>query len=443
MPIKNTSQNIDTIRTSVNESIERFEKIAKKFGNVRGVAPAWIRGSTKPATPLTADPQWVQFPKTPPSKEVIREVKRSLTTSYHPLNLVSNEKEDRTVVNPTNPDSNTDNSENENEITELIAEEDNSSNDNTSTASEPDDTVISTEIDESSLASAVPVPEENIRLAPETPTLIRSMLKNFETQGIQWDPSSGKIIDISTHQGSTPYRPFADETVIAQRRNRLSELPTFNIDDNPEACSSVMEDDTSPNQTATVPRAKKRVTFGEPSTSEQPVPAIENPQQKPNSSTESASDTSETPVQLTNKTTVHKNSQNDENRKITQTTAKQQAEINLPPSESSSSEEELAKKYTTRIETPSAEPRPTSAIKFLYSRDGLTYEPSQIKIIRPERPRRQNDRVKRMQHKFYGNRMVNSSTRTPTFRSKRREKCNFTENRIYPRNYRRRTPLSA
>ncbi|KAH0535134.1 hypothetical protein KQX54_013960 [Cotesia glomerata] len=337
------------------------------------VAPAWIRGSTKPATPLTADPQWVQFPKTPPSKEVIREVKRSLTTSYHPLNLVSNEKEDRTVVNPTNPDSNTDNSENENEITELIAEEDNSSNDNTSTASEPDDTVISTEIDESSLASAVPVPEENIRLAPETPTLIRSMLKNFETQGIQWDPSSGKIIDISTHQGSTPYRPFADETVIAQRRNRLSELPTFNIDDNPEACSSVMEDDTSPNQTATVPRAKKRVTFGEPSTSEQPVPAIENPQQKPNSSTESASDTSETPVQLTNKTTVHKNSQNDENRKITQTTAKQQAEINLPPSESSSSEEELAKKYTTRIETPSAEPRPTSAIKFLYSRDGLTY----------------------------------------------------------------------
>ncbi|KAH0561103.1 hypothetical protein KQX54_013089 [Cotesia glomerata] len=366
-PIQNTSQNIDTTRTSVNESIEKFERIAKKFGNVRGVAPDWIRGSTKPANPLTAYPQWVQFPKTPPSEEIIREVRRSLTTPFHRLDVVSDEEEDRTLITPTNPDSSTDDSENGNEVTELISEGNDGENDDTSTASEPDDTVIPTEIGESSLPSSVPVPEENIRLAPETPTLIRSMLKNFEAQGIQWDPSSGKIIDISTHQGSTPYRPFADETVIAQRRDRLSELPTFNINDNPEACSSVMEDNASPNQTTTVPRAKKRVTFGEPSTSEQPVPAIKNPQQKPNSSTESPSDTSETPVQLTNQMTIHKNST------ITPTTTEQQAEINLPPSEPSSSEEELRKRYTTPAEIPIAEPKSTSAIKFLSSRDGLTY----------------------------------------------------------------------
>ncbi|KAH0549777.1 hypothetical protein KQX54_013928 [Cotesia glomerata] len=269
LPAEITYKNIDSSRTSVNESIKKFERIAKKFGNVKGVAPPWIRGTTKPTYPLPADPLWVPFTKTPPNKQVIREVRKSINEPFHQLNITSNDEEDQIITAPNNLEHDTDTTEHENEITELLDEENNIENDNTSTASEPDDTVIPTETNEPSLPKSLTATEENIRLVPETPTLIRTMLNNFETQGIHWDPSSGKIVDTSTYQGSTPYRPFIDETVIAQRRNRLSELPTFNTDDNPDACSSVIEDHVAlSNQITPVPKARKRVTFGEKSTSE-------------------------------------------------------------------------------------------------------------------------------------------------------------------------------
>ncbi|KAH0546664.1 hypothetical protein KQX54_013270 [Cotesia glomerata] len=171
-------------RTSVNESIKKFERIAKKFGNVKGVAPPWIWGTTELTYLLPADPLWVPFTKTPPNKQVVREVRKSINEPLHQLNITSDDEEDQTITAPNNLEHDTDTTEHENEITELLDEENNIENDKTSTASEPDDTVIPTETNEPSLPKSLTVTEENIRLAPETPTLIRTMLNNFETQGI-------------------------------------------------------------------------------------------------------------------------------------------------------------------------------------------------------------------------------------------------------------------
>ncbi|KAH0549595.1 hypothetical protein KQX54_010773 [Cotesia glomerata] len=71
LPAEITYKNIDSSRTSVNESIKKFERIAKKFGKVKGVAPLWIRGTTEPTYLLPADPLWVPFTKTPPNKQVV------------------------------------------------------------------------------------------------------------------------------------------------------------------------------------------------------------------------------------------------------------------------------------------------------------------------------------------------------------------------------------